>query len=95
MKKNNYDEIIKKVAIASLSLIVTGGIATGVMNYNGGNTTTTKSVVSAETIETVKETKSVEGIGIKNGIYRNNAIYYLSEDNKLHAITNVSLNEIL
>lgn len=75
MKRNNYDEIIKKVAIGSLSLIVTGGIVAGVMNYNSGKDSAAKSTICAKTIETVKEVKDVKEVKAENhddaGTYNN------------------------
>lgn len=56
MKQKEYGEVIKKIAVASFSLIATGGIIAGVMNYNNSvNNQSGKSVVSNETTETVKK----------------------------------------
>lgn len=56
MKKKEYGEIFKKVAVASLSLAATGAIVAGVATYRNDNNLGNNSMVAKET--TIKETQA-------------------------------------
>ena len=57
MKKKEYGDIFKKVTVASLSLIATGGIIAGVVAYSNGNNSSKKIAANA-VVESTEEVSS-------------------------------------
>ena len=56
MKNKEYCDLLKKVAVASLSIIATGGIIAGIVSYNGGsNNNKSVGLKNAESTETDKK----------------------------------------
>ena len=59
MKKKEYGTLFSKVAIASLSLIATGGIIAGVASYNNGNGVKKNTSVAKESTTEYKTTEKI------------------------------------
>lgn len=95
MKKKEYGDAFKKIAIASFSLIATGGIIAGVINYNNSNSQSAKGVVSNKTTEfstgKLKE-ETTEKVTEENITEEKKVVDTNFDNNKFHDISFKSEN---
>ena len=99
MKKKEYGDAFKKVAIASFSLIATGGIIAGVINYNNSNKQSAKIVgnninteFSTGDIKEETTEKVTEAVTEETTTEEKNEVNTNLDDNKFHSLDFDSLN---